>query len=122
MADINSFTFTAHITQDASIRTLATGKKILSVNAAINTGYGDYKKTLFVKIQLWGDRGERIVEYLKKGQAVGVTGELGRNEWTSNEGKTYVDFVVDAKDIQLQGSRDKGGSSSSTEYPEDISF
>ena len=121
MADINSFTFTAHITQDASIRTLATGKKILSVSAAINTGYGDYKKTLFVKIQMWGDRGERIVDYLKKGQAVGVTGELGRNEWTSNEGKTYVDFVVDAKDIQLQGSRDRG-ESSSTEYSDDITF
>lgn len=105
MADLNSFTFTGHLTQDASIRTLASGKKVLTANAAINTGYGDYKKTLYIKVQQWGDHGEKLLPYLKKGQLIGGQGEMSRAEWQSKEGKQYVDFVVDCLSIQLLGSK-----------------
>lgn len=101
MADLNSFAFTGRCTQDATIREIASGKKVLSVNVAVNTGYGDYKKTLFIKVQMWGERGEKIVDYLKKGQMIAGQGEMSRSEWTSKEGKQYVDFVVDISNIQL---------------------
>lgn len=101
MADLNSFAFTGRCTQDATIREIASGKKVLSVNVAVNTGYGDYKKTLFIKVQMWGERGEKIVNYLKKGQMIAGQGEMSRSEWTSKEGKAYVDFVVDISNIQL---------------------
>lgn len=104
MADLNNFAFTGRCTQDATIRDLASGKKVLSVNVAINTGYGDYKKTLFIKVQMWGERGEKIVDYLKKGQVIAGQGEMSRSEWTNKEGKTYVDFVVDVGSIQLFSS------------------
>lgn len=104
MADLNSFAFTGRCTQDASVRTIASGKKILTVNVAVNTGFGDYKKTLFIKVQMWGERGEKIVSYLKKGQMIAGCGELSRSEWTSKEGKQYVDFVVDSNNIQLLSS------------------
>jgi len=105
MADLNVFVFTARLTQDASTRTLASGKKVTSMSAAVNTGFGEYKKALFIKIQMWGDRGEKLRPYLKKGQLVGGDGELSRSEWSSSEGKTYVDFVVNAMDLQLLGSK-----------------
>lgn len=104
MADLNNFAFTGRCTQDAVIRDLASGKKVLSVNVAVNTGYGDYKKTLFIKVQMWGERGEKIVDYLKKGQVIAGQGEMSRSEWTSKEGKAYVDFVVDVGNIQLLSS------------------
>lgn len=104
MADLNSFCFTGRLTKDATIRTLQSGKKLLVADVAINTGFGDYKKTLFVKLQQWGDRGEKIVEYLKKGQLIGTQGELSRNEW-GDEGNKKVDFIVDCMSIQLLGSK-----------------
>lgn len=119
MADLNSFAFTGRCTQDATIREIASGKKVLSVNVAVNTGYGDYKKTLFIKVQMWGERGEKIVGYLKKGQMIAGQGEMSRSEWTSKEGKAYVDFVVDVSNIQLFSSCSckKDGSSSEPEDP-----
>jgi len=105
MADLNNFNFTGRLTGDASIRTISSGKKILSANVAINTGFGDYKKTLFIKIQQWGDRGEKIVDYLKKGQMIATCGELSRSEWDNQEGVHHVDFVVDCQNIQLIGSK-----------------
>lgn len=104
MADLNSFTFTGRLTQDAIIRTLASGKKVLTANVAVNTGFGEYKKTLYLKVQQWGDRGEKLIPYLKKGQLIGGQGEMSRSEWKNKEGKQYVDFVVDVMSIQLLGS------------------
>lgn len=110
MSDINSFTFTGRLTQDASIRTLASGKKVLTINVAVNTGFGEYKKTLYIKVQQWGDRGEKLIPYLKKGQLIGGQGEMSRSEWQNKEGKQYVDFVVDCMSIQLLGSKQQAAS------------
>ena len=103
MADLNNFNFTGRLTQDASVRTLATGKKVLTANVAVNSGFGEYKKTLYIKVQQWGDRGEKIVDMLKKGQMIAAYGELSRSEWENKEHKTYVDIVVDVPNIQLIG-------------------
>lgn len=105
MADINSFTFTGRLTQDATVRTLATGSTVLNANVAVNTGYGDYKKTLYIKVQQWGEGTKNVVAYLKKGTLVGGQGELSRSEWESRDSKKYVDFVVDVRCIQILSSK-----------------
>ena len=101
MSDLNRFCFTGHLTADANARTLASGKTVMTATAAINTGYGDYKKTLFVKVQMWGDRGNKIMQYLKKGTLIGADGELSRQDWTTNEGRQMVDFVIDVQNISI---------------------
>ena len=105
MSDLNCFSFTGRLTQDATVRTLASGKKVVTANAAVNTGYGEYKKTLFVKLQMWGDHGEKVVQYLTKGKYIAASGELSRSEWQTREGKQMVDFVVDVRAINLVGSK-----------------
>lgn len=104
MSDINNFSITGRLTQDATYRTLASGKGVLTCNVAINSGYGDYKKTLFVKVQQWGERGQKLAPYLTKGKPIACVGELSRNEWDSKEGNHNVEFVVDTPAIQLIGS------------------
>lgn len=105
MADINNFVFTGRLCADAQFRTLATGKGILNMNVAVNSGYGEYKRTLFIKVQQWGDSGKNIQPFLKKGVLIGGAGELSRNEWQSNTtGETHVDFVVDVRSVQLLSS------------------
>lgn len=127
MSDLNQLCFTGRVAQDATIRTLATGKKVLTVNVAVNTGFGDYKKTLFIKVQQWGDRGEKIVQYLKKGQLIAGNGELSRNEW-GDEGNKCVDFVVNVQSIQLLGSKQQSSNTAtavpemSNSLPDDIPF
>lgn len=126
MADINCFAFTGRLTKDASIRTLASGKKVLTADVAVNTGFGEYRKALYIKVQQWGDRGESIAPYLKKGQFIGGTGELSRNEW-GDEGNKKVDFIVDVLSIQLLGSKPQNSASSDsslheTENSNDIVF
>ena len=106
MSDINSFTITGRLTKDAEFKTLASGKSLLVANVAVNTGYGDFKKTLFVKVQLWGERGKHIAEYLTKGALIGCTGEETLNTWTSKQnGNQYTDLQIDTNDIRILSSK-----------------
>ena len=106
MADINNWAVTGHITKDAEYKTLATGKGLLTVSIANNTGYGDYKKTLFIKVQQWGERGQNLVQYLKKGTLIGCTGTLSTNEWDSkNDGTHHTDLQLDVSNIQILSSK-----------------
>lgn len=106
MSDINSFTITGRLTKDAEFKTLASGKSLLVANAAVNTGYGDFKKTLFVKVQLWGERGKHVAEYLTKGTLIGCTGEVTLSTWTSKQnGNQYTDLQIDTNDIRILSSK-----------------
>lgn len=122
MADLNSFVFTGRLTQDGIVRTLASGKKLLTANVAVNTGFGDYRKTLFIKVQQWGDRGEKLLPYLKKGQFIGAQGEMSRYEWQDKEGKQHVEFVVDVQAIQLLGPVHKDAVEDKSPQQEDTVF
>lgn len=108
MADINVMTFTGRLTADAVYKVLSTGKGLLTMNVAVNTGYGQYAKTTFLKVQQWGERGAKVVEYCKKGQLVGGSGELSTSSWTSQNGTQHTDLVVDVLSFQLLGSKKDG--------------
>lgn len=108
MADINSFAFTGRLTKDAEYKTLASGKGLLVANVAINTGFGDYKKTLYAKVQQWGESGQNIVKYLTKGALVGSVGEVSLNSWTSQEGKQYTDVQIDVRFLNILSSKSNG--------------
>jgi len=108
--DVNVFTITGRAVKDATVRTVASGSKVLSVDVAVNTGYGDYEKTLFVKLQQWGDNVDKIASYIAKGQTIAASGELSRNEWGDPK---RVDFILTTRAITLIGpKRDKSSDSS----------
>lgn len=116
MADLNRFCFTGRLTADASYRTLASGKGVLTANVAVNTGYGEYKKTLFIKVQMWGERGNKIVGFLKKGNLIASDGELSRSEWRTKEtDELRVDFVVDVMNIQMLCSKQQSTNDSDSD-------
>lgn len=94
MSDMNVMSLTGRLTKDATFGTVGSGKQLLSMNVAVNTGFGQSKKVLFIKVNMWGERGEKIVQYLKKGTVVAVSGTLSLNEWTSADGTAMTDLVV----------------------------
>lgn len=105
MADINVMTFTGRLTSDATYKVTTTGKCLLTMNVAVNTGFGQYSKTVFLKVQQWGERGAKVCPFCKKGQLIGGSGELSTNSWTTSNGNARTDLVVDVLSFQLLGSK-----------------
>jgi len=84
---------------------------------AVKAGYGDKEETLWLDCALWGKRAEgRLTEYLKKGQQVAVTGELGTRE---HEGKTYLTLRL--SDVTLIGGKGQTNSSQQSTSGGDLS-
>lgn len=98
---MNVFTASGNIGRDAEVRN-AGGTTVAGFSLAVKSGYGDKAQTVWVDCSLWGKQAESgLVQYLKKGQFVVVTGELGTRE---HEGKTYVTLRVN--NVTLGGKQD----------------
>ena len=105
MADLNSWSITGRLTANAEYKVLASGKGLLTANVAVNTGFGEYQKTTYVKVQQWGERGKNIVQYLNKGNLIACSGELTANEWSTREGEKRIDLQLTVNNIQMLGSK-----------------
>ena len=101
MADLNMWSLTGRLTRDAEYKVTKTGKGLLSCAVAVNSGWGEYKKTAFVKVNQWGDRGANLLPYLKKGRLIGAAGPLTVSVWTGSDGTERHDLVVDTQTISL---------------------
>jgi single-strand DNA-binding protein len=88
---MNVLTVSGNIGRDAETRQ-AGGSTVASFSLAMKSGYGDKAQTIWLDCSLWGKQAESgLVQYLKKGQFVVVTGEMGTRE---HEGKTYITLRV----------------------------
>ena len=107
---MNIFCFTGALGQDVDVRVTAGGTSVASFSVAVNSGYGDNKKTTWTKCALFGKRAEGgLIPYLVKGQKVAVSGELSTNEWTTQDGQNRTDIQVRVNELDLIGEKKSGG-------------
>lgn len=95
--------FVGNIGADAELRTAA-GTPVCSFRVAVQQGFGDKATTDWVRVDLWGKRGESVQPYILKGGEIFVSGELSTDEY---QGKTQL--RCRANDVKLIGKkRDTG--------------
>jgi len=114
----NVFSFTGTIGRDAEVKYLPSGQAVLNVTVANNIGFGDKQQTLWIRVALWGKRAEgSLIDYLKKGQQVFVSGELTQREYTK-DGQTKTSLELNANILDLVGGkRDSSQSQPSANKP-----
>ena len=102
MADLNSCSFTGRVTRDAVVESVgAKGTQITKFGMANNTGFGQYAKTNFFNVQVWGQAGAAIAQYLKKGKQIAVTGQLENQKWTGKDGLEHDSWNLTCQSVTL---------------------
>jgi len=97
---MNTLIVTGNLGRDANIKSVS-GSTVANFSVAAKAGYGEREQTIWIDCALWGKRAEsRLVDYLKKGQMVCVSGEMGTRE---HDGKTYITMRVE--NVTLCGGR-----------------
>ena len=124
MADLSSYAFTGRLGADAQIKRTPNGKTYMEMSVAVTTGYGEYKKTLWIKVKQWGERVNNIVGIFTKGALVSACGEPSINEWDGKDGSHHASLEVNCMNIQILSSKKStaDGVSTDDELPEDIPF
>ena len=100
---MNLCTFIGRIGKDAVTRHTPSGKAVTGWSVAVDSGFGDSKQTIWVDCSLWGDRGGKVCDYIRKGDRIGVSGELGTRE---HDGKTYI--TLNVREVSLLGDKKEG--------------
>lgn len=97
---MNVFSCIGRVGRDAAVRHTAGGEAVAGFSVAVDAGYGENKTTLWFDCSVWGKRAESLARHVKKGDRIGVVGELGTRQ---HEGKTYLTLRV--SDVSLLGNK-----------------
>jgi len=102
----NSFSAVLTLGRDAEVKQLSSGTSVLSFSGACNTGYGDKKRTLWVRVSAFGKIAEgTLVNFLVKGQTVFCSGELSQSEYAGNDGLQKTSLEMISNTIELVGKK-----------------
>lgn len=102
---LNVWTFTGRLGRDAERKYLPSGTAVLEFSPAVDVGFGEKKSTLWPRCAFFGPRGEKLVQYLTKGQLVAISGELSLREFTNSSGVTKTNLEVRVDKVELIGGK-----------------
>lgn len=101
---MNNFSAVGRIGRDAVTRFTQGGKAVTGWALAVDKGFGENRQTVWLDCSWWGERGQKVAEFIKKGDRLAVVGEIGTRD---HDGKTYV--TLDIRDVTLLGEKKEGG-------------
>lgn len=101
---MNNFSAVGRIGRDAVTRFTQGGKAVTGWALAVDKGFGDNKQTVWLDCSWWGERGQKVADFIKKGDRLAVVGEIGTRE---HDGKTYV--TLDIREVTLLGEKKESG-------------
>lgn len=78
-----------------------TGKMVATASVATSVGYGDNKKTEWVKVVAWGDVAENFKKLVIKGTFLWVSGTPKVTKWNTKEGEAAAQIELTIRDFRV---------------------
>jgi single-strand DNA-binding protein len=95
----NLVVLTGRLGQDVTLRYTGSGKAVTDISLAVNSGFGENKKTEWFTVTLWAGLAERAKETLIKGTQVTVTGRLAVEEYVNKDQVKVTKYKVVANSL-----------------------
>lgn len=106
---LNQTVLVGRLVKDPELRETDSGNKVTNITLAVPRSYknihGEYD-TDFISCVLWKGIAENTVEYVKKGDLLGVKGRLQSRSYEIEDDKRFVMEVV-AEKITFLSSKNK---------------
>ncbi len=97
-----------NLTRDPETRTIQKGEtdgKVTNFTVAASTGYGEYKKTEFIRVAAWNGLGKACAEFLRKGSKVWISGTPTVNTYVNGEGNPVGNLEVRLDEVEFLSSK-----------------
>jgi single-strand DNA-binding protein len=93
---MNLCIFTGRTTKDIELRYSQDNTAVGRFSLAVDTGYGDNKKTAFLNCVVFKNSAESMEKYVKKGTKIIVQAEVTQSNYTDKDGnkRSSLDFIV----------------------------
>lgn len=97
-----------NLTRDPEKRIVKTADgdtTVVSFTVAASNGYGDRKKTEFVKVHAWRNIGENCMKFLRKGSKVYVAGYPSVNAYVNKEGNAVGNQEMTLAEVEFLSAK-----------------
>jgi single-strand DNA-binding protein len=99
---MNLATFAGRIGRDAEIRFTQGGTAVAGFSLAVDERRGGEKTTLWVDCSVWGERAEKLAEYLTKGTSLAVAGQVGARAYEKG-GEVHAVVTLKVQELTFMG-------------------
>ena len=105
MANMNRVILIGRLSRDPE-KSYTTGKgtAVAKFGIAVDNGFGDNKKTVFIDVAAWDKSADFVMNYFKKGKEILIEGRLELDVWESKEGEKRSKISVTAERVSFVGS------------------
>ncbi len=110
-------TFAGRVGRDGELKKLDSGRELLEFSLAVSIGWGDKKDTQWIKATVWGDRAAKLAPYIRKGDAVTISGRITSRAYNAKDNSLKSEIACDVLELTLQGSRDGAGDGTAKPAP-----
>lgn len=100
-----SATVVGNVGKDSEVQMTPSGTPILKFSVASSTKVKGEDVTTWVNCAMFGARGEKLAEYIKKGGQIAATGGLQLRTYTTKDGKHGASLEMNVSDVKLLGSK-----------------
>ena len=106
LATVNKVMLTGRLTRDPELRYTPSGTAVVSFSVASSRNYkgqdGEWKQAVtFANVVAWTKLAVLVNEYLKKGSAVFVEGNLNSRSWETEDGQKRSVLEIRAQTVQF---------------------
>jgi len=82
----NQFTGIGNLAADPESRFTTNGTQVATFTVCCESGYGEHKKTEFVRCVAWAKLAAIVADYFKKGNRCMIQGAMETRSWQDKEG------------------------------------
>ena len=110
---MNTGTFAGRLGRNADLKPRSgdagrQNNSVCNFSVAVDVGFGDKKRTLWIGCSLWGERAEKLARYLTKGTAVTVSGDIDLRQYDKKDGSAGAEITCNVQRLTLQGGGERG--------------
>ena len=111
---LNKCMIIGNLGRDPEMRYTPGGQAVTQFSVATNRNYRDQQgewqsETEWFRVVVWGDQGERVAEYLRKGHKVYVEGRIQTRQWEDQSGNKRYTTELIANRVSSLERRDREG-------------
>lgn len=119
---MNNLSIVGRVGKDAEVRD-AGRNKVVNFSLAWSSPFGE-KETTWFNVSLFGERFVKLATYIKKGDQLGVNGEVSLRKYTTKDGDERTSLEINGTNVTLLGgsNRNEGTASGPTASVEDDSI
>ena len=109
----HKITIIGRLTRDVESKFTPSGTQLANFTLAIDDGWGDNKKTIWVRCTAWEKKAKVAGDYLRKGHQVHIEGRLNADDggnprvWQKNDGTSAASYEVTVDRLTLLDNRNK---------------